>query len=190
MRYLLIILFFCISGSLFGQNFGASGWISADSGHFTSGVGAAMFHQDNTWHVFGGFQDSAVTITITEDVYSHVTNAAHNLWTGIEADGVSMSGDTMIIANAGDYFGAFEVTFKTTNANSVLFRIFNVTDNAQQGFSTGATGRGADYATISKPLYFYGMSAGDRLVMQCTNVDASNNITVHYATYFLTYLHD
>ena len=187
MRNLLIILFFCISGSLFGQSLSGSGSITV-SGDVRSTRG--MLRQDDTWHMFGGFQDSAVTITITEDVYSHVTNAAHNLWTGIEADGITISGDTMIIANAGDYIGSFEVTFKTTNANSVLFRIFNVTDNTQQGFSTGATGRGADYATISKPLYFYGMSAGDRLVMQCTNVDASNNITVHYATYFLTYLHD
>jgi len=187
MRHLLIILFFCISGSLFGQSLGGSGSITV-SGDVRSTRG--MLRQYDTWHTFGGFQDSAVEISISQGVYNHVTNAAHNLWTGIEANGFSMSGDTMVITNAGDYFGAFEVTFSTTNGNSVNFRIYNVTDGAQQGFKTGATGRGDDYATISKPLYFDDISAGDRLVMQCTNVDAGNNITVRYATYFLTYLHD
>ena len=188
MRHLLIILFFCISGSLFGQSLGGSGSITV-SGDVRSTRG--MLRQYNTWHMFGGFEDSAVVISITQNNYSTVSNVAGDLWTGISANGFSMSGDTMTIDNAGCYFGAFSVTFTAGNGNVILFQVYNVTDGAAQGFAVGATGDGDnDYVTITKPLMFHDITAGDKLIMRCTNIDASNDVTVRYGAYFLTYLHD
>jgi len=150
-----------------------------------------MIRVADVWHVFGGFQDSTVEISITEDEWAVVTNTAGDLWTGISADGFSMSGDTMIITNAGCYMGSFSVTFTVTNSNVVIFRVYNVTQAVAEGFTIGATGDGAaDYVTVTKPLLFHDIAAGDRLVMQCTNTDASNNITVRFGAYFVTYLHD
>jgi len=150
-----------------------------------------MLRQYDTWHMFGGFQDSAVVISITQNNYSTVSNVAGDLWTGISANGFSMSGDTMTIDNAGCYFGAFSVTFTAGNGNVILFQVYNVTDGAAQGFAVGATGDGDnDYVTITKPLMFHDITAGDKLIMRCTNIDASNDVTVRYGAYFLTYLHD
>jgi len=169
--------------------------LSADSATIPIMVGntrsLGMFRQANIWHMFGGFEDSAAVISITEDQYSMVTNVAGDLWKGIEVDGFSMSGDTMTIDNAGDYIGSVSITFTCTNSNVCRFHVYNVTDAAEEGFAVGATGDGAsDYVTVTKPLYFENVSAGDEFVLRCTNVDASNDITVRFGAYFLTYLHD
>lgn len=179
MRKLLFILLF-IPFLSNGQNFNSSGI-----------VGCSMLRQAGTWHMFGGFQDSAVVIDVTEDVYTPVTNAAGNLWTGLEADGFSMSGDTMTITNAGDYFGAVSITFTASNSEVIMFQVYNVTDGAQEGFAAGTTGDGAnDYVTLTKPLYFEDVSAGDKYVLRMTDLDSNDDITVRHGTYYLTYLHD
>ena len=198
--FILLIFLFC---TVHSQNITAAATVKGDSLHATGNAAvagvltvtgdahAAMLRQTDTWHIFGGFEDSAVVVSISQGVYNHVSNATGDLWTGIEADGFAMSGDTMTITNAGDYFGAFSVGFTTINSNVVKFRVFNVTDGVPQGFSVGATGDGpSDYVIITKPLYFDDISAGDKLVMQCTNIDASNDIKVRFGTFFLTYLHD
>ena len=175
MKHLLIIFFVALSASVAGQNIRAYG----------------MVRQADTWHMFGGFEDSAVVISVTQSQYSTVSNAAGDLWTGIEADGISMSGDTMTIDNAGDYFGAFSVTFTGSTGNVFIFQVYNITDGSKEGFDIGATGDGAnDYVTVTKPLYFEDVAAGDKFIMRCTNIDASNDPTVRFGAYFLTYLHD
>jgi len=152
---------------------------------------ASRIQIDSSWHIFGGFADSAVSIDITEDEYSPVTNASNNLWIGLEAVGFSVSGDTMIIDNAGDYFGSFSVTWTGGTGRVYRFRVYNVTDGAEEGFSIAGTGDGADdYVTITKPLYFEDVSPGDRFVMQVTNIDNSEDITIRYGAYTLMYLHE
>jgi len=39
-------------------------------------------------------------------------------------------------------------------------------------------------------LNFTNITAGSKFIMQCTNIDASNDVTIRYGSYFLQYLHD
>ena len=175
MRGILIIFLVALSASVAGQNIRAYG----------------MVRQADTWHMFGGFEDSAVVISVTQSQYSTVSNAAGDLWTGIEADGISMSGDTMTIDNPGDYFGEFSVTFTGSSGNVYKFQVYDITAGEEEGFSIAATGDGTnDYVTVTKPLYFEDVTAGRKYIMRCTNIDASNDPTVRFGAYFLTYLHD
>lgn len=48
--------------------------------------------QETIWHAYGGFQDSSVTVAITQDQWAQVTNADGDLFTGLEADGMTLSG--------------------------------------------------------------------------------------------------
>ena len=153
-------------------------------------VTTGMNRQGNVWHAYGGFQDSTATITISQGDFAQVTNAAGDLFTAVEVDGFTMSGDTLIFTNAGDYFGEVSLTYTTTNGNSCTMRIYNVTDAAINGFKTGSTGMGANYSTFTMPLYFEAVSAGDRFVLEVTNIDASNDIVAKFSTFYIAYLHD
>jgi hypothetical protein len=173
-KYLLIFLLFpCLA---FGQH----------------GIQAVFkqIQQNDVWHAFGGFEDSSVSVAITQDQWSVVTNATKNLWGGSEADGITLSGDTMTVVNPGDYFGVLCITFEGTNTNEYEFRVFSVTDNAQVGFKQGATGRGTgNYSRFTVPLYFE-CTANEKLVLQVTNTSGSNPAIMKFAQFVLVYLHD
>jgi hypothetical protein len=150
-----------------------------------------MFRQETTWHLFGGFSDSAVVIDLTEDQFSHVTNATNNLWNGIESNGIVASGDTTSFPNAGDYFGSYSVTFTGGAGTVFIFDVYNTVTEQRQGFPVAATGDGAsDYVTVTKPLYFDGLNVDDALILRVTNNDSDTDITIRYGSYFITYLHD
>ena len=152
---------------------------------------AHMLLQDDVWHAFGGFQDSAVIVPITQNVYSQITNGNGDLFTGVEAVGFSISGDTVTFEQDGDYSGLVSLTFTGNNSNVFKFRVYNVTDAAQEGFSIAMTGDGGnDYVTVTKPLYFENITAGDEFIMQITNIDGSNDATLRFSTFYISYLHN
>jgi len=142
------------------------------------------------WHAYGGFQDSTVVVAITQNVWAEATNATKNLWGSSEADGISMSGDTRIFSYSGNYDGVLAVVYSGTNANEYDFRVFNVTQNSQEGFKTGSTGNGAtNYTRFTMPLYFE-ITAGDRLVLQVTNKSGNNSATFKNAQFIIKFLHE
>lgn len=153
----------------------------------------AVFKQvqeNDIFHAYGGFQDSSAEIAITQGSWSKVGNAYGSLWGGLEANGVSMSGDTMTIANSGDYWGLVTFTFEGTNGNEYELRIYNVTQTSIEGFHLGESGRGAgNYSTLTMPIYVEA-TAGDKLVMQITNTDGNNNATAIFGSFIIIYLHD
>jgi hypothetical protein len=157
----------------------------------TKKVRADRVHVDSIWHAYGGFQDSAVVVDIvSSNTWYHVTNASGTLWTGLEGDGITMSGDTVIIANAGDYPGSISITVNGVTATDYHFRVFNVTQNEQSGFITGATTEGTgNYTNISFNVYLEA-NAGDRFVMQVENTSSTQDITFEHANFYISYLHD
>jgi len=139
-------------------------------------------------HIFAGFQDSAVVIDLTQSSYSQITNLANDLWTVTDENDATISGDTLILATAGNYWGTYSVTFDGSIA-SYRFRVYNVTDAAEEGFAVHATGWGAgNYTVITKPLYFKDCTAGDRFVMQVTNLDGNEDATFVDGAIVVNYL--
>jgi len=150
-----------------------------------------MMRQADTWHAYGGFQNQSETITIAAvDTWTHVTNATNDLWTGLEATGLTLSGDVMTIQNEGDYVGALTMTISGLATKDFQIRIYNVTTSAQMGYVVGTTTTGAgNYEDVTLPLYLE-CSAGDqlRVEIQCTT-DGSDP-TVRSAVFEIHYLHD
>jgi len=142
------------------------------------------------YHAYGGFQDSSREVAITQNVWSQVTNPAKSLWGGSEADGITMVNDSMVFAYGGDYVGLMAAVYSGTNANEYLFRVYNATQDAQEGFHTGSTGSGAtNYTRFTMPLYFE-ITAGDTLVLDVTNTSGSNSATFKNAQFVIWYLHE
>jgi len=145
---------------------------------------------NSIYHAYGGFQDSTVSVAITVNQWSVVTNANKDLWGGTEIDGISVSGDTVTIENTGDYFGLVSVVFEANNGNECELRIYNVTQGRMEGFTLGQTGRGTgSYSSIALPLYFEN-TAGDEYVMQVTNRSGSNAAVFKFGQFIITYLHE
>jgi len=152
---------------------------------------ANMLKQEETWDAFGGFEDSTSVITITEDAYSQITNSGNDLWQGVHSNGITISNDTITFANAGTYTGSISITFIGDAQDDYRFRIYNVTDAAEEGFAIGQTGNGAaDWVSITKPLFFLNVSAGDEFVFEVTNLDATHNMTAKYGSFYIQYLHN
>ena len=141
------------------------------------------------WHAYGGFQDKTETVAINADTWTHVTNAGNDLWTGLEADGLTLVEDEMVITNSGDYSGTVSITFEGVNTKDYLFRIYNVTQVEQSGYYIGATGLGSNnYANVLIPLYIEA-AALDHIQLQVYQVDG-NDATFLNSIFYLSYLHD
>jgi len=164
--------------------------IRATDGKQGDFITTGQLRQGTTWHVYGGFQDSSITVDVQADAWTEITNATNNLWVGVEADGFSLSGDTMIVANTGDYAGTVGVTLSALQGKDYDFRIYNVTQDAQVGFSAGVTTTGVNnYAQMTLPIYLEA-TASDSLVLQVYGSTDGTDITLTHGIFFLTYLHD
>ena len=147
--------------------------------------------QDDTWHAAGAFEDSTVTISITQNDWEQVTNATNNLLQATVANGFAASGDTLEFLNAGDYEGWLNFTFTGFTSQVYKFRVWNVTDGVVEWVGKSQTGDGAgDFVGIFITTYFNDVSAGDKFIIQVTNTDGSNDITIREASFFVNYLHD
>lgn len=152
---------------------------------------AGHVHIGEIWHAYGGFQNKTETIAISgANTWTHITNATNDLFTGLEGDGLTLSGDQMTIVNAGDYTGMLSMTISGTATKDFQIRLYNVTQTAQMGYVIGATTTGAgNYTNITLPLYIEA-SANDvfQMQIQCTT-DASDP-TLRSAVFYIAYLHD
>ena len=147
-------------------------------------------HFAKIYHAYGGFQNAATTIACTVNTWAWITNGTNNLWTGLEADGFSLSGDIMTVTNGGDYFGHISLAISGGVNEDYFLRCFNITQNAQMGYIIGGTTTGAsNYLNLSLPLYLE-CNAGDTLRMEIKNITNNNDPTVRSAVFYLSYLHD
>jgi len=146
------------------------------------------FRPDKIWHAYGGFQNQAETLALDADTWAHVTNATNDLWTGLEADGMTLEDDEMIIANAGDYIGALSITITGGNSKDFLFRVYNVTKDEVMGYNIGGSTTVSNYTNITLPLYLE-CNAGDHLQVQAYCL-AGDDPVLRSAIFYISYLHD
>jgi len=144
------------------------------------------------YHAYGGFQNKAQSITCSvQNTWYHITNGTNDLWSGTEAQGMSLSGDILTITNAGDYSGSLSMTLSGLNGKDFHIRLYNITQTAQAGYIQGVSTTGAtNFTNVTLPLYIEA-SAGDtfRMEVQCTTA-AVGNPTFEHAVFYLQYLHD
>lgn len=152
-------------------------------------IAAGMVRQGNTWHAFGGFQDESETIDLSSGNYEHITNVTNDLWTGIEADGITLAGDIITIINTGDYQGVVSLSFSGGNTKDYFIRIYNITQEAVMGYHIGRTGSGnTNFGNACIPIYIEA-NAGDTLKMEIQSSDGTDAI-MRSAIFWMSYIHD
>lgn len=146
---------------------------------------------ENIWHAYGGFQDANATITIgTKEVWYHITNGSNDLWTGLEGDGLTLSGDKMTFTNGGDYVGHVAIDISALTGKDYHIRLYNNTQTKVMGYHIGISTTGAgNNVLLSMPLYLE-ITAGDELQMEIECITSATDVVLDNAIFFLTYLHD
>ena len=162
--------------------------ITATTSHVGNMTVTGMVRQTATWHAYGGFQDEAEALSLAADTWTHVTNVGNDLWTGLEADGLTLVDDEMIVTNAGDYIGNMSITITGGNSKDFLFRVYNVTQAAVMGYHIGASTTVSNYTNINLPLYLE-CDAGDVLQVQAWCL-AGDDPTLRSSIFYINYLHD
>lgn len=149
-----------------------------------------MVLADSIFHAYGGFEDSLVTIDLTQNTWVPITNAYKTLWTGSEVYGFTFSGDTVTVGFTGDIEGIVSITFNGSSQKEYQFDIYNVTQARQEGFKQGATGNGAsNYVNVALPVYIE-TTAGDKLIIRVQNISGDEDIIFEHAQFSLKYVHN
>jgi len=150
-----------------------------------------MLRQARIWHAYGGFQDQSSQVTCTtQNSWYHLTNVGNNLLTGLEADGLTLSGDIMTITNAGDYVGTISITMSGIQGRDFQIRIYNITKDSGS-YHIGATTTGtSNYTNITLPIYVE-CDAGNtlKLEIRCTSTNGAQPY-FRSAVFSMYYLHD
>ena len=125
-------------------------------------------------HVAMAFQDSLVNIDVDQNVYSIITNDAHDLFTIIEASYTTAQGDSITIQDGGDYLvNALFTVDNTTTGDIIKIAIFKngvYQYGVKEKFPTAN-----DTKTIPLCYYFQNLVTGDDISFRVTNtVDGSN----------------
>ncbi len=128
-------------------------------------------------HGFYSFEDETETITIsTINVWEQVTNATNDLYTDVESEHMSISGDTIEINTTGHY--KFTVNNIVDGGNNVNYeiRVFNVTDAAGVPVKGAITTRGSSFDPLNCFSYDVNATANDRYVIQIRNTSGTANL--------------
>lgn len=143
-------------------------------------------------HVYGGFQDSSVTVSIgVQSTWYQVTNSKGSLFSGLESDGFRMSGDTLYIDFVGDISGLAILTISGSNTQEYQVRIYDEANEVQSGFLQGVTCTGAgNYQQLVIPVYIENDNAGNDYIMQIQNVSGTGDAVMRHGQFILNYLHN
>ena len=201
MKHTLTILLMFLGLSMFGQigtakyntnvSIDGNGTLTADT------IVTEFIYNLAKSHGFYAFEDSAVVIDCTQNVWVQVTNATNNLFTAIQTDeGFTISGDTItfnqytrpgltphVIIHWGvDGHGGngedYEVRMKNVDNDAGVVR-------KAEGTTTGANNR----IEIGTTSYDRHAAFNDRYIMQILNRTDNDDFTIENGSIYLEVSH-
>lgn len=177
----------------FASSIGDSWNLGIEQGDTASFNNASFYRFDNyvlfdKWYCAkGGFQDSSVTIDLTQSTWAQVTNAYKTLWSCSHVDGFTFSNDTITGNFTGCVGGICTLTFSGTAQKEYQLRIYNVTQTRQEGFLQGVTGNGANNYVQVVVSCDIDLTSGDELVLQVQNISGNEDIILKHGQFALEY---
>ena len=146
-------------------------------------------HLMNIYHAYGGYNDVNYTLTCDVNTWTKITNATSDLWTGTEADGLTLLNDQITIINKGDYIGSVSLTISAVTQKDFHLRIYNVTQAKIENYQLGVSTTGAGNNTIINLPIYIEAEAGDVFELQIRSTDETDPI-LNDAIFYISYLHD
>jgi hypothetical protein len=168
MRKIFILLFLFINTVVFGQVWNAS-WSKVEP------------------HAFMEFNDSAVTIALTDDNWAVVTNSYSNLFTVHDNSAMTIAGDTITYQVSGDY--VIDVSFSFSATSTGKNWELGIFKNGQL-YRTHSERRtsSVDIGSMSVHLYSDGV-VGDDLSLRVRNTTNDDDIVVNSCQWLIYRLH-
>jgi len=144
-------------------------------------------HFTNMPHGEFHFNDSSITLDMTEDLWSSVTNPTNTLFTTHDADFLTFAGDSVTLEYDGDYISIISLSFGGTSGDEYEITLFvnNVIADHTQERTTSQT----DIGNMSLPSYLDDLSAGDDITLKIRNVASDDDATVHSCSWIIWRLH-
>jgi hypothetical protein len=147
-------------------------------------AGNTIINGDLTYlvrHAHLYFNDSTETISLTQNVYSHLTNETKTLFTVDETSNVTCQGDTITIITAGDYLLTFDFNGDGNGANDIYkFKLYK--NNVAVPGSTVSKGV---TSSVGWNWYLEDLVAGDDLKIMITNTVDNDDIIANNAVIYL-----
>lgn len=138
-------------------------------------------------HAEAAFEDSNITISVTQNVYTKITNATNTLFSLGDADYITVDGDSATIIRPGDYWSmlSFEIDGSTNDRFKVAYF-----KNGTKVFGMAQKFAAVDAKIISFQYYFENMVAGDDISIRITNLANNNDPVVNSGSLYIEKKHD
>jgi hypothetical protein len=134
------------------------------------------------------FEDKSETLTMTQNTWTHITNATNDLFTAGQVVGLSVSDDTLVVATAGDYMIACSLSFSgTTNGDVYEFAFFK--NNTIASPKMERTTTSSDIGNVGLPYYTGALAVDDVLDLRIRNTANNFNATVIACSWVTWLLH-
>ena len=140
-------------------------------------------------HAYTGFVDSSVTIDLTQDVFSQVSNPTGDLFGDIECKYITCAGDSLTLLTAGSYWwnGFVNPTLLTNNS---VYEFQAYVNGVATGLHIDVKAESnSTYIPIPISFYFDGLSVGDDIKLMVTNRTGNGDIVFKGAKLLLIKLY-
>ena len=182
----LLFLFAFIPALLIGQttsNFDLSKWHDSNTVLDKADENFNILFNTPVVGVF--FSDSAVTVDLTEDLWSYASNATNTLWSGI-AHNLSVttaSGDSITIVAPGDYIANITLSFSAAANDTIEMAIFKNNAATVQRVSVEAVG--TEILSFTLPAMLFDLVADDNLSIRIRNIAGDQDVKLIHGTAYM-----
>jgi len=143
-------------------------------------------------HVSMGFTDSAVTLSITEDEWTQITNVYDSLFVMDHIEGMEyVLGDTLKIVTPGSYLICGNIGFKGSNNELWKMAVFRTRDGVatMQGFPSLRYTSVANVVIVPFTCMLVDCLANDLITLEIMNTTDNDDCELNGCTFIVKYFH-
>ena len=143
----------------------------------------------NPPHAHLAFNDSAITLDMTQSEWSQVTNTTNTLFTENELVNMTFAGDSLTIdaGYGGDYIVNLGLSFAGTASDDYEICLFK--NNAILGVIMEVETTGTNNTYVGLPTYIDGAVAGDDLKLMIRNTASADDAVILACSWVIYLLH-
>jgi len=144
----------------------------------TSDANGNATWQDPTAYGEMGFGDSSVTVALTQNVWTHVTNSGNNLWVEgvVDTHNVTYSADSLIINKTGAYAVNVQLSMEGTSGSTLQLGIY--INGSLACTCVGATSLANNRTVQLSYTNIDGLTSGDVIQVMVRNTASNDDIDV------------
>ncbi len=134
------------------------------------------------------FEDETETLTMSQNNWAKITNGTTDLFSGVDASGMTVASDAVTVVTPGDYMSIASLSFSgTSNADVYEFGMFKNNNLASPKIERTTTS--TDIGNVGLPFYMEDLEAGDVLDLRIRNTANDFDATMIACSWVIWILH-